>query len=344
MKFRFLFLLLLFAMGCRTTQTISEPDSSSLEYSLIYVIHGDANYLYHNANGRALQADEQVWEEAKMVGQNAKRGEVFIFHQKPEQKILWLFPKRDRTFLHFRNGKLIHKQNYSPDSENGTLAREATLFNKYKATQNSDNFKKIFLYFGHEIPVRNGTSYHASRPEASFNTELFVGGLQSFLDSGTFDLTVLSTCNNGTPSMIHALTPLSRLVLASPQNLHLSHIDTQALPKLLNQRASNSAQIADSLATNTYQRLSSFLQTEITLSRYDTRKTKTYLPPLSKTYNQHLQTLSQADLLKDNTDCSNLPFFELPQKTSGVKVWYKSPKFGVKNKQRDDYSGWGCKK
>lgn len=344
MKTRFLLLLLLLAMGCRTSQPISKTDFSPPEYSLIYVIHGDGNYLYHTANGRALQADEQKLKEAQKVGRNAQKGEVFIFHQKPEQKILGLFPKKDRTFLHYRNGKLIYRENYSPRSKNEPLTAEAALFNKYKAKTNAGGYKNIFLYFGHEIPVRKETAYYASRPNVSFNTERFVGGMQDFLAAGKFDLTVLSTCNNGTPSMIQALAPLSRLVLASPQNLHLSHIDTQALPRLLDQAASNSAQIADSLAENTYQRLSSFLQTVITLSVYDTRETQTYLPPLSKAYEQHLQTLSRPDLLKDNTDCTNLSFFELTENSSGVKVWYKPPRFGLKKQQQVDYSGWGCKK
>ncbi len=56
---------------------------SAVDYSLIYVINGDGNYLYHDKKGRGLQADEQQLEEAIAVARQAEHGEVFIFHLRP---------------------------------------------------------------------------------------------------------------------------------------------------------------------------------------------------------------------------------------------------------------------
>lgn len=52
-----------------------------------------ANTVCHNESGRMRQADENVPEEATAVAKNAKQGDVFISHQHPERKILWLFPR-----------------------------------------------------------------------------------------------------------------------------------------------------------------------------------------------------------------------------------------------------------
>merc|ERR1711965_502537 len=55
------------------------------DYSLIYVIHGDGDYLYHD-DGKAIKADEHAVKKAYSVALKAHHGEVFIFHQKPERK------------------------------------------------------------------------------------------------------------------------------------------------------------------------------------------------------------------------------------------------------------------
>ncbi len=340
----FLFSLLVFsAIGCRSPQLASTPQTFTPEYSIIYMIHGDANYLYHNSDGESLQADEQILEEAKQVARQATNSEVFIFHQKPETNILWVFPKKDRQFLHYKNGKLVHKQQYSPRSATDVFAAEEQLFHSYSNIDSSHNRQRIFLYFGHEIPDNRTRTYHASRPKAQLNTQLFAKGVASFLKAGKFDLTVLSTCNNGTPSMVGKLAPHTRNVLASPKNLHLSHVDTEALPELLKKPDLTSADIADSLAKNTYRRLSTFLQTGITLSLYKTDEMKNYLPSLAKQYNQYLTTLDQTTYGLENNDCKSLPFFDTANDTAGIKMWYRAPRFGQKANANSFETGWGCK-
>jgi hypothetical protein len=336
--------ILLFAGGCRTSGIIHQATSSPSAYTLIYIIHGDANYLYHTTSGQEREADQHALNEAKKAARDARHGEVFIFYQKPERKILWVFPRKDRQFFYYRNGQLISKKHYSPHSDTNAFVTEAKLYHKYTRRKESAAAPKIFLYFGHEIPVRSNYSYYHSRPNASFNTNIFVHGVKSFLQRGSspFDLIVLSTCNNGTPLMIHKLTSAAHYVLASPQDLHLSYINTGQIASLLEDGA-GTAQIADSMAAHTYQRLSSFLETAITLSVYNTAKTKKYLFPLAQQYKNHLNQLPEKAFLNDNIDCAALSFFDLPKETKGVKTWYKASQFGKKSSNTPYYSGWGCK-
>lgn len=343
----FLALMVAFA-GCRSSRPVGGAPETAPRYRLIYLIHGDANYLYHSRSGQSLQADRQVLAEARRVGRQARHGEVFIFHQRPERKVLWLFPRKDRQFIHYRNGRLAGETRYSPleGTSPAAFAAEAALYRQHAAPPARDSVRTIILYFGHEIPERRSQSYHASRPEAPLHTPRFAAGLRSFLDGSTeaFDLAVLSTCNNGTPTMIRALTPHARHVLASPQNLHLSHIDTAPLSRLLEQEKAGTAAIADSLAAATYRRLSSFLHTAVTLSVYDTRQTHRYLPPMARPYKRHLSGLTAEAMLEDNRDCTSLPFFDLPEGKTGVDVWYRPPQFGIKTAADTSHSGWGCKK
>lgn len=322
-----------------------EPETPP-SYSVTYIIHGDANYLYHDAEGNALQADEQVLAEAKKVAQNATNGEVFIFHQKSERKILWLFPKKDRQFLYYRSGRLIHEQRYSPHSKQQPFVTEAKLYKQFHtANIDTGSHKNVMLYFGHEVPQNRQSAYHYSRPDATFETHSFAQGIQSFLQSqeNPFDLTVLSTCNNGTPAMIHALSPYTNYILASPQNLHLSHIDTQSLGLLDTSEPLPTKTLGESLAEDTYDRLSSFLQTVITLSVYDTDSVQSYIGTFNQNYNNYVANQPTPQVAPDNVDCATLSFFQADKYKEGIRVWYKAPRFGSKDKNAS-YSGWGCRK
>lgn len=346
---RFYLIILLagfLATGCQSSQTLSVPESAPPPaYTITYIIHGDANYLYHDADGNALQADKHIFEEAKQVAQNAANGEVFIFHQRPERKILWLFPKKDRKLLYYRNGELVYEKKYSPQSKTQPFTAESRLYRRlHSSAQVSGPHKNVILYFGHEVPEKQHIAYHQSRPHAVFDTETFAAGLRSFLAGGEteFDLTILSTCNNGTPAMVHALSPFSDYILASPQNLHLSHIDTEALHMLDQPGNASTKVIADSIASQTYQRLASFLQTVVTLSVYDTDRTKNYVAQFNSDYNTYLTHHPAATPTADNIDCANFSFFEADKFNQGVEIWYKAPRFGTKSNAAT-YSGWGCR-
>lgn len=345
-----IFILVLGSLGCRNYQTLSTgqysspnvaADTTQINYTLIYIIHGDANYLYHDEQGRGLQADEQQMKEAISVAREARHGEVFIFHLKPEKRVLWLFPKKDRVFLHYRNGKLLHRDKYSPNEDSQSFVSESRFYKKY---QSENSARLFFLYFGHEIPNDKGVNYFHSRPEAEFNTGTFAAGLSSFLSKKErFDLTVLSTCDNGTPMMASEIQSSSRYLLASPQNLHLSHLDTHSLLQLEQSPKLPTSSLADSMASNSFDRLTGFIQTAVTISIYDLQETGHYMDELSDSYATYRKQNSMDEIEQENIDCADLPFWDGDGSSKGITVYYKPPNFGRRT-GLTSHSGWGCKK
>jgi len=87
----------------------TEEGVLATQYSIVCVIHGDGDYLYHDTSGYEYNADEEALEGAKRIAQQNPQAEVFIFHQKPRRHFLLFFPLRDGEFYYYRNGQLIAK-------------------------------------------------------------------------------------------------------------------------------------------------------------------------------------------------------------------------------------------
>lgn len=311
----------------------SEP--VEVQYSLIYVIHGDANYTYHR-NGNLRKANLDALNRAIETAKQAKHGEVFIFHQKPERKLLFLFPQKDRLMYHFRHGELVGGQSYSPIE--GGLKAEANLYNRQKAEKTGRSF---FLYFGHEIPSGSPyLMYHWSQPYLRFNTEIFANDLSLFQDH--FNMVVLSTCNNGNPLMAQELSGKTDYMVASPQNLHLSHLLDSPLLQLESDPNISTGKLANSLAKQSFDRLAGFLQTTVTVGVYNLNELQPEIHSLAQTYRRHLDTIQQKSLFVDNVDCKTLPEFDAPLPSDGITLYYQPPAFGV-NSSSMNHSGWGCK-
>ena len=85
----------------------SNDDVLSSKYSIVFIIHGDGDYVYHDTSGNEYEADEEALAGVKMVAQQNPNAEVFIFHQRPRRHFLFLFPLRDGDFYYYRNGRLI---------------------------------------------------------------------------------------------------------------------------------------------------------------------------------------------------------------------------------------------
>ncbi len=335
-----------FLTGCTQTHQIinSNPDdvSANVEYSVIYYIHGDADYLFHNSDGSRVRADEQVLARAIDVAKEAASGEVFIFHQLPQRRFLGLFPKKS-VLLYYRNGKMVSRVLYS-DKNEPFLIRETQLYNEYEVNSVANNQPKYFLFFGHEIPEHGGNNYSMTLPDIPVNTESFTYGLQHFLSNNndTFNLVVLSSCNNGTPSMVKHLLPYTDVLLASPQNLHLSYIDSDSLELLENNPGMSSLKIADAMADQTFNRLVKSIQTTITLSVYDFDMVRKYINELDSLDVQH-EVLKHPNVFSDNVDCNQIPLFDAEKYSTGVQKWYQPAKFGRKAATTNIPSGWGCK-
>jgi len=325
---------LILLTGCSTVDIVTETKITDVEYTAVYMIHGDANYTYH-INGDRLQADEEVVEEAIARGKASASGEVFIFHQKPERKRFLFFSKKDRVWYHYRGGELVGKGNYSP--QGGGFKAEAKLYEQMAG----EGGRKMFFYFGHEVPSKSSFAYHNSQPELTFNTEIFTEDISLFED--LFDIVLLSTCNNGNLLMAAALAGKSKYLIASPRNLHLSYIDTQSLQLLEENPSVSNKILADSIAQRSFNRLSSQLQTLVTVGVYDLDVIKNYIDSFADDYGRYLQKIEQETLFSDNTDCRKLDIFtdqDIPEK--GITLLFSPPAFG-REAGLESHSAWGCK-
>jgi hypothetical protein len=341
-------LIACFLSGCSQTSELYRLDSSNeqsnIDYSIIYYIHADSDYLYHDTNGEPVWDNSQVLGTALNVAEKAESGELFIFYQRHEKTLLGLFPRRNSQLYHFTNGQLQTRINYRhTDKKEPFLTTEARLFHQLQLHSGSKDHRIYFLFFGHEIPDDEGKSYHQSLPDIEVNIASFAEGVQNFLPATkqTFSLIALSTCNNGTPQMAKYLMPITQVMLASPQNLHLSHIDSKYLNAIEINPEISSVQLAHTIANQTYQRLESETETAITLAVYDFENVKDYISDLHaiiSTYNAS----GNKQPFSDNIDCGEIENFDNHAFQNGITIWHRLARFGRKSPDKV-HSGWGCK-
>lgn len=341
----FFFVWVLF-VSCQSTGQIAHPDDIDEDlptnYSVVMIIHGDSDYLYHQ-NGKAYQADEEILQDVLSVAEEAKTGEYFIFHQKSKRKILWLFSRENRQFYHYKNGQLINQERYkvNSDEEMTPFQPEGDLY-KSHVTTNPNLNSNHFFFFGHEIPLHDETGYHRSYPSIPFNISTFTEAVDQFTtdDYPRFSLIALSTCNNGSPDMVTLLSTKTDFLLASAQNLHLSHFDIEPLRLLENEKVRTQNTLGKEIAEKTYQRLSESTQTAVTISLYDMSDLDEYLNSIYAGYQEYLRDKNR--FTTENKDCAEIEEKHFPLPNEGVHQWYRAPRFGPKANV-DSHSGWGCK-
>jgi hypothetical protein len=339
---------LLFLIGCgQTSRLYTDPASETSQppaYTVIYYIHADGDYLYHLADRTPVRGNEQVLASAIEVAQHARSGEIFIFHQKSQRKRFGLFPRNQNAFYHYRNGKLQTSSKYRYGSGDTILfSKESDIVKYYRTNTLTPNHQSYFFYFGHEIPIQVDNQYNPSFPEMVVTTETFGAELKRFLSTDqVLDLVVLSTCNNATAPMASQLTPYANFLLASPQNLHLSHIDTDAISMLESNRSTTPEEIAFAMASNTFTRLSDQVFTAVTLSIVDLKTVKSYVNDLTHRITSY-RAAENPNLIRDNIDCKELDFFVPEIFTHGITSYYRPAKFGRPSASAT-HSGWGCKK
>jgi hypothetical protein len=210
-------------------------------------------------------------------------------------------------------------------SVDGGFTTEAVLYNSLSTANKARSF---FFYFGHEIPTFSTQSYHSSQSNKAFNTDIFSNHLSLF--NTYFDLITLSTCNNGNPKMMDALSNKTDFVIASPQNLHLSYLSLSKLELLENDPEINTTILADSLAKDSFYKLTETLQTMVTVGIYDLSKISDYNSELAEKYSNYLEDVSEKPRFTDNIDCANIPLLSSIINSIGVTFYYKPPDFGRK--------------
>jgi hypothetical protein len=321
----------------RTDTGSTEP----IDFQLIYIVHGDANYSYHDSTGKRHAADSEAVVQAMDVAGHSPRSEVFIFHQQPRRvKLFRQTP--DGALYHYRGGVRLHERGYSR-SQDSDFEVEAGLLEKYDARSSSRSLIRFFIYFGHEIPASVGRSYSQSYPGRNFSLAEFNRGLGRFrgLSSNPekpFALIVLSTCYGGAPTVMSVLSPHAQFVLASPAYLHLSFLDTRAFEQLPESDsvpfdADKIHALATDMARQSFEKLKENTQTEITVAVYEIQK---IVFPRIYSEARNWNTLAGG-----YHDCAEDPGFDSVSAASGVEVFYQPPRFGVlKSKPR--HSGWEC--
>lgn len=340
--------LLIFVVSCSSDYTIQHEAllTEKSEYSLVFIIHGDGNYIYHDTNGNEFKADEVTLEKAKRIAEKNLNAEVFIFHQMPKRNFLLFFPLKDGEFYYYRNGQLIANEKYWRDQAESNFDFEANIYNSFRAGNQQDALK-MFLYFGHEIPELGGIGYDASYPDRAFTVNNLASGLREFThDSTRFDLMILSTCFGGTPYSISTLGAYAKYIIASPENLHLSYFDIDLLERLeFNLGDLDIHTFAKKFARQTFERLSNDVQTEVSVAVYDVDCAQEFLQSVLNVYENSLNTLRGEVRVYPSTvehcDCADLDEYSSPTISDGVELFYRPAAFGrLKNKQK--HSGWQC--
>jgi len=350
---RFFFLAIVVILSACSSDIVlkseSQQDTGSAfetKYSIIFVIHGDGDYLYHDTSGNNYNADEETLKNAKKVAMENPNAEVFIFHQKSSKHFMFFFPLKDGEFFYYRNGQLIANELYWRDQEKSNFDNEVRYYQSFHSV-NQNKFINMFLYFGHQIPEFGGVGYDESYPDRKFTIDNLAIGLKDLtIDSSKFDLTILGTCFGGTPYTIRKLGSFSQTIIASPENLHLSYFDLSSLERLnINLKNEDVPSFAKRFAQQSFNKLTKNVQTEVSVVVYDVEKVQNFLNSVQNDYNITLDSLkgmTEANLLKiKHCDCSDIPVHKISTINNGVDVFYRPARFG-RSKNKQNHSGWEC--
>ena len=340
-----LFFLGLF-VGCQKAVIKPHPgnviEAGEIKYSLIFVIHGDASYLYHDQNGNTKYADRNLVRQAIDVATSLEQSEVFIFHQKPKKRFLLFFTQDKSVFYHYKNGRLFKKGNYAREHGVATFKTEAKHYRdasiRYHKTTPPDSINTVMLYYGHELPLLPERGYHSSFSEVHFSHKEFASALSNFFpnEKKPIDLLVLSTCRGGNPLVVSALAPLTRFLIASPENLHLSHLDADLLPQALADDNRSMFEKSLQFTEQAFQRLEQRTQTVVTVALYDIDEVVSYADSMSKHFYQQVNRHPETTLHIEYMDCKS---DSLPLK--GVNIFFRAPRFG-RSSSKSFHSGWQC--
>ncbi|MFN0157605.1 MAG: hypothetical protein ACKVRP_05975 [Bacteroidota bacterium] len=322
----------------------TEESMPATPYSLVFVIHGDGDYLYHDTSGTQYEADVEALAEARNIAHRNLHAEVFIFHQRPRKHFMLFFPLHDGEFYYYRNGRLIANELYWRDQDKPHFDPEVELYRLFSSDKQRVE-TSMFLYFGHAIPEFSGSGYDASFPDRTFTVHDLEAGLQSFArDSARFDLMVLATCFGGTPYTIGALGSFARYIIASPDNLHLSYFDLTSLERLdLRLRNTDVSVLAKRFAHQAFERLTRDVQTAVSVAVYDADRVQDYVRSVHPIYDHTLSTLTRDSMTAINRcDCADLPEYVQSTMNSGMmKIFYRPARFG-RSKHKQSHSGWEC--
>ena len=279
------------------------------------------------------QADAETLREAFAAARSMPRAEVFVFHQRPHDRLLGLLPRDDGTFYHFRRGRLVRQTTYE-QNRSAALSAEARLVHRHRAARPDSSLFSAALYYGHAIPEAARPGYHRSAPDVPFGIDALADGLGQLRPDGPFDAVVLSTCDGGTPHTLTALAPHARSVLAAPGDLHLSFIDADLLPTVASATAPEAW--TGRLADRAFDRLTDRVTTAVRLATYDVDRVA---PAARRMASEVRPDTSTTPTGARHVDCRRTLGASVD--TTGVRVWHRAARFGPRA-DRASHSGWAC--
>ncbi len=338
--------LAIFLPSCGTAPPARDHDRLAADpprYSLVFIIHGDGDYLYHDALGNARQADEDVLAKAQAIAEQSPNAEVFIFHEIERRHLLFLIPRRDGRAYYYRNGRLLARESYWRDQGESRFDPEVRLHAEFAGSGPRPPIR-MFFYFGHELPEFDDTGYddsYSKRPVSILDLAAGVGNIAG--ESKVFDILTLATCFGGTPYTIGALAPHARYIIASPDNLHLSFFDLEPLAGLdVGSSDSAVAEFADRFARNAFEQLAREVQTVVSVVVYDVNDVSAFVDSVADTYDRTLMAANAAPpALLERCDCADEASYAMPEMNKGLTIHYRASRFGrMKNEERR--SGWEC--
>jgi len=316
-----------------TPETASPSSTAPLQQRIVIVVHGDASYLYHTPDGTAHQADAETLREAFAAARSMPRAEVFVFHQRPHDRLLGLIPRDDGTLYHFRRGHLLRRTTYE-QNRSAALSAEARLVRRHRAAPPDAPLFTAALYYGHAIPEAARPGYHRSAPDVPFGIDDLADGLGRLRTGSPFDAVVLSTCDGGTPHTLATLGPHARSVLAAPGDLHLSFVDADLLPAVAS--TTDPTAWTGQLAERAFERLTGRVTTAVRLATYDVDRAAPAARRMADAVEPDTSTRPTG---ARHVDCRRA--LDGPVDTTGVRVWYRSARFGPRA-DRAAHSGWAC--
>lgn len=329
--------------GVRRDTSVSGIHESESKSTLVFFIHGDGSYTYHDQKGKRFEADKVILQQAIAVAENSAHAEVFIFHQKPKRKWLFLIKRTDGSFYYFRNGVQLASGSYHRRTQFSELDSEIEIFKTYR-NPGAQERASGFLYFGHSLSELNRETSRQSMTAHGLAQGLSC--LVSEVDPNLmkFDLVVLSACYSGTPGIVTELAPYSRYILASAEDLHLAYLDIEPLRRFGEVGFSEVHRFAKEIASQSFARLKEWTQTSIALAVYDTDK---LAPLLQEALGRRPVGLARQSQNSPQPappkycDCLDISSAAAEMPSSGVEVYYQPPRFGrLKNKTK--HSGWAC--
>ncbi len=336
------FFLLISCSTVRLPAGDATPDmtvATPVRYSIVFVIHGDGNYRYHDTHGGSHLADAMALDSARDIAMLNPNAEVFIFHEQRRPGFLKrIFSRRDATFYYYRHGRLLETESYRRVQNSERFQTAVVLHDRFQAPRVGDQ-TRIFFYMGHEVPEYGGAGYDATYPQNSFTVVDLAGGLDRWSrNSGRFDLLVLATCYGGTPHTIATLSPYARFIVASPENLHLAYYDLQPFQRL-SLSSGDAGALAERFAQQAFLRLTADVQTAVTVALYEVDQVAPYVTAVSGTYRSALEV--------NGTDTPGIPIdcaegvFSRAGMSDGVTLFYRPPEFG-RARSKTNHSGWVC--